>query len=494
MARKPAHRQALEGIILFRPKEKKDTETVIKAKNAGMASGATTGLIAGGIIASETGGMNSQFRGMSKAMEQTRQYAAEDQTRAARKSAERYTEIEGPSGERVQLLKNRIKPEPVPLKGRIGSMLSKAKAGLGSGATRLKYAAEDAMHGAGKWATRNSVSRTMAIGALAGAGLGRYLGGKSGEAIQEARRENAKKSKETRIRKQATEVAKAQVMAQTIIDGLNKQRNLSARDQLNSIIEFARGDRIISSLEKWGSRQKRDVRKITKEALSTPGVKSAMRRDPEALAEEWDMPVGMAHELMPIMRKQAAKSYWDDKKSGVLSATGLNVKTLLHHRGLHGFSSREQLHSIIELGLREDIDNYKSVGLKRTGTQPGFKHIKPMHLIKDEVTKSHLALSKGSTLKDLFAKVLKSRQDFRLSPRDQLQEIIQLAAETADPFRLIALAAQTADRRPRNPLGMFSDNADMGPDPNAIHEVYKAPIMKRPAVSGLAAKLRQVKR
>jgi hypothetical protein len=48
---------------------------------------------------------------------------------------------------------------------------------------------------------------------------------------------------------------------------------------------------------------------------------------------------------------------------------------------------------------------------------------------------------------------------------------------------IIELAPMTQDPRPRNDLGMFSNEPDMGPNPNAIHITYK-----EGAMGGMAAK------
>jgi hypothetical protein len=165
-------------------------------------------------------------------------------------------------------------------------------------------------------------------------------------------------------------------------------------------------------------------------------------------------------------------------------------------------SAREQLDEI-KFGLRDSVNTYKSLKLKKIGKQMG------LHWINDLKTKSTLALPKGSKMSDLIKRVKASRGQFNMaskisdglqvlespgmkkdkkklkqierhlkkhpmrqvySARDKLHEIIQLAD----------------DPRPRNRLGMFTGEQEGVPDPNAIDVTYKQG-MGTPAKAGIAA-------
>jgi hypothetical protein len=148
--------------------------------------------------------------------------------------------------------------------------------------------------------------------------------------------------------------------------------------------------------------------------------------------------------------------------------------------GVKPINYASKLKDLIELGLRDDIDMLKAVGLRRRAIQPGFKHIKSMHLVRDAVTKTDLALPKGSTVKDLLAQALKTREKFRsMSAREELGTI---------------LFNGVADPRPRNTLGMFSDAEQLGPNPEAMAITYKRqiPALESP-LSKIAKKLKGVK-
>lgn len=62
---------------------------------------------------------------------------------------------------------------------------------------------------------------------------------------------------------------------------------------------------------------------------------------------------------------------------------------------------------------------------------------------------------------------------------------------------LIQFAPLTPDPRPRNDLGMFKNEPDMGPNPNIIHITYKegqAAAQEEGALAKLAGKLRRVRK
>ena len=98
------------------------------------------------------------------------------------------------------------------------------------------------------------------------------------------------------------------------------------------LIQFMRGDRMESMLKTWGSRQGDGVSLLTQKALNYPTMRPILRRDPEALAEAAGVPIGVAHQMLPPVRKQMADQYWKDKKSGLIGASGQSVERLKRHR------------------------------------------------------------------------------------------------------------------------------------------------------------------
>lgn len=238
----------LDKLIQF--KEKDESETLIKSRRAGTVGGVTVGAYAGGLLGVEHGSLASGIQGAGEAAQKFKKYAKEDVSRAARKEAERYDVITDRYGAETKLLKDkrRVPPNVVPGPGaaktsgvpfretarsateRIGKVAKELP-------VRAKYAAEDVLHGAGKWLTRSSLSRSIAGGAALGGVVGRYLGTKGGRQLEAAKARRSKELHKARIRRQATDIAKTHAQASAIIESMKRQNLLSAK--LDDLINFA---------------------------------------------------------------------------------------------------------------------------------------------------------------------------------------------------------------------------------------------------------------
>lgn len=229
----------LDDLIEFKEDEKQPpSKILIESRRAGTLTGGLLGIYGGSLLGAEHGSLSSGITGAKEGVEKFTQYAKEDAARARRKNAERYQMIEDEYGGTKRYLKSGPKiAEAEPIKGRARSVAAKVGKVAKELPTRTKYATEDILHGTGKWLTRSSLSRSAAGGALAGAAIGRYLGSRTGRALEKAQTRKSKELREARIRRQATDIARAHVQARAMIEGLKKQNLLSAK--LDELINFA---------------------------------------------------------------------------------------------------------------------------------------------------------------------------------------------------------------------------------------------------------------
>ena len=232
----------LDKLIEFKEEKKEKpplSEGALKIQRSITGTGAVAGLWAGGLLGAEHGSMTSAMEGGVDTVEKFKKYQDEDRAHAARK-AHRYVEIEDGMGGKKHLLRDMVEPKPKvqgpPFRERM-SNLGKGAKNLGKETLiRSKYGLQDAARGTGKWLTRSSISRSMAIGGALGTVAGHFLGKKAGENLDRSKRIHGAEKRKSIKRKRETELAKEHIRAQAMVDAVRAsqtKQQLSAKlDQL----------------------------------------------------------------------------------------------------------------------------------------------------------------------------------------------------------------------------------------------------------------------
>lgn len=261
-------RDRLAAIISLAVNKKDEIEpaSVVKTRQAWRWTGMLGGAAIGANTALDRGAAQAKARAVMQGSEVANKYHDEDVAHELKKAQVRGTEPPawtqpqsraGLAAARVDQLENgpigHLRERSALLRGSRGPIIDitpevahaapAAEAAVKAAPktpfrTRMKYAAEDAMHGTKKFLTRHSVGRNAAIGGLLGIAAGNYIGGVAGRELHRSQQANAKKAAETRRMKQVTEIAKTHAMAKAIMENMKRNNQLSAREELDRIINF----------------------------------------------------------------------------------------------------------------------------------------------------------------------------------------------------------------------------------------------------------------
>lgn len=98
--------------------------------------------------------------------------------------------------------------------------------------------------------------------------------------------------------------------------------------------EFARGDVLNRSMDKWIARQGKGLQKISKEAMKFPGVQPILRKDVGGLAKAYGVSRKEAGPIMKNLRKVTAQSVRVDRKLGIMKGQYATVDELAKAKGL----------------------------------------------------------------------------------------------------------------------------------------------------------------
>lgn len=393
-------------------KEKRQlSPNALKLQRSLTGTGAVAGLWAGGLLGAEHGSLSSAMEGGAQGVEKFAKYRQEDRAHAA-KQAHRYVEIEDQYGGKKHLLRDIVEPRPKtqgpPIRERMAN-LGKGAKNLGKEALiRTKYGIQDAARGTGKWLTRSSLTRSIAIGGAIGSGAGHVLGHYAGKNLDRSQRNYSAQRRRSLQRKRETEIAKEHIRAQAIADAVRKgvseqvtAQKLSAK--LDDLINFDRGSqaRALFAIENRLGPGKRTLERAIKER----GGAEAKRVADSARA---------TRNLVNIQRKGRA---------------GLDPLAVMRLLKVKGFSSK--LDGLIEF---EGEDEDETVQKIRDNT-------------KDVIGK----VAGPNALESLLKKV--KVRGYRLSAK--LDDLLHFD-----------------DPRPRNALGEYSQQQEGVADPNTMHKTY----------------------